>query len=108
NNNENNNNNNNNENNNNNNNENNNNENNNNENPNTPVSSITDAPVVKVWAYNSTIYIENAPDAKYTIIDLNGRMIKSATTKSTYEQININKEGVFVVIINRKSFKVAL
>ncbi|MBR2887039.1 MAG: BspA family leucine-rich repeat surface protein, partial [Bacteroidales bacterium] len=75
----------------------------------TPVSFIPDTqPDAKVWSFNSTIYIENALDTKYTIIDLNGRTIKSATTTSTKEEVNLPKSGVFVVVINGKSFKIAL
>lgn len=77
--------------------------------PGTPVSSTPQATDnTKVWSFNSTIYIESTPDAKYNIIDLNGRIIKSATTKSTHEEIQISKSGVFVVIINNKGFKVSL
>ncbi|MBR2886833.1 MAG: leucine-rich repeat protein, partial [Bacteroidales bacterium] len=79
------------------------------QNPSTPVSSIDNGGNnVKVWSYNRTIYIASTPDSQYKIIDLQGRIIKSATTKSTYEQININKEGVYVVIINGKTFKLSL
>ena len=79
------------------------------ENPPTPVSSTPDIQSdIKVWSSNSTIFIESAPDTKYTIIDLNGRTIKSATTKSTKEEILINKSGVFVVVINNQSFKITL
>lgn len=74
----------------------------------TPVSDISDIHSVKVWSSNRTIFIESAPDTKYTIIDLSGRTIKSATTKSTKEEININKPGVYVVVINGESFKVAV
>ena len=77
--------------------------------PGTPVSSTPQATDnTKVWSFNSTIYIESTPDAKYNIIDLNGRIIKSSTTKSTHEEIQISKSGVFVVIINNKGFKVSL
>ncbi|MBQ3619116.1 MAG: BspA family leucine-rich repeat surface protein, partial [Bacteroidales bacterium] len=82
--------------------------NNNNENPNTPVSSITDAPVVKVWAYNKTIYITSAPDSQYKIIDLQGRIIATSTTTSTTQQIKMTRSGVYVIIINNQSFKVSL
>ena len=34
--------------------------------------------------------------------------LKSATTTSTKEEILINNSGVFVVVINGKSFKIAL
>ncbi len=75
----------------------------------TPVSFIPDTQTdVKVWSFNSSIYIETLPDTKYTIIDLNGRIIKSATTTSTKEEVNLPNSGVFVVVINGKSFKIAL
>ena len=75
----------------------------------TPVSFIPDTQTdVKVWSSNHTIYIETLPDTKYTIIDLNGRTIKSATTTSTKEEVNLPKSGVFMVVINGKSFKIAL
>ena len=74
----------------------------------TPVSFIPDTQTdVKVWSFNSTIYLETLPDTKYTIIDLNGRTIKSATTKSTKEEININKTGVLIVLIGNTVYKVA-
>ena len=79
------------------------------ENPPTPVSSTPDTQSdIKVWSSNSTIFIESTPDTKYTIIDLNGRTIKSATTKSTKEEIRIDKSGVYVIIINNRSFKLSL
>lgn len=78
-------------------------------NPGTPVSDTPQAiDNTKVWSFNSTIYIESTPDAKYNIIDINGRIIKSSTTKSTHEEIQLSKSGVFVVIINNKGFKVSL
>ncbi|MBP5503078.1 MAG: hypothetical protein J6Y24_09855 [Bacteroidales bacterium] len=78
------------------------------ENPSTPVSSISDTPSVKVWSSNHTIFISAAPDSQYKIIDLQGRTIATSTTKSSLEQIPFSKSGVFVVIINGKSFKLAL
>ena len=74
----------------------------------TPVASVSDIPSVKVWSYNSKIFIESTPDTKYTIIDINGRLIKSSTTKSSREEISINQNGTFVVMINDQSFKVYL
>jgi len=88
--------------------QNNNNNNGNNDNPPTSVSSVDNTPSVKVWSYAHTIYIASAPDTKYKIIDLQGRTIKSATTKSSYEEVNINNSGIYVVIINGKSYKVSL
>lgn len=75
----------------------------------TPVSDISDKEFgIKVWSANSSIFIESAPDAKYKIIDLNGRILTTSTTKSSKEEIHINKQGVYVVVINGESFKVAV
>ncbi|MBO7596628.1 MAG: leucine-rich repeat domain-containing protein [Bacteroidales bacterium] len=81
---------------------------NNQDNPSTPVLSISDNPVVKVWSFNHTIYIETLPDTEYKIIDLNGRVITTSKTKSTNEQIKINKSGILIVIIDNQSFKLSL
>ncbi len=75
----------------------------------TPVSDVANSQDnVKVWSFNSTIYIETAPDTKYTIIDLNGRILKSSATKSSREEIRLNQSGIVVVIINNASYKLAL
>ncbi len=75
----------------------------------TPVSFIPDTQTdVIVWSFNSTIYLETLPDTKYTIIDLNGRTIKSATTKSSHEEISITKSGVYIVLVNGESYKVSI
>ena len=75
----------------------------------TPVSDISDKESgIKVWSANSSIFIESAPDAKYKIIDLNGRILTTSTTKSSKEEIHIGKQGVYVVLVNGDSFKVAI
>ena len=75
----------------------------------TPVSDISDKESgIKVWSANSSIFIESTPDAKYKIIDLNGRILTTSTTKSSKEEIHINKQGVYVVLVNGDSFKVAI
>ncbi|MDD6002527.1 MAG: DUF6383 domain-containing protein, partial [Bacteroidales bacterium] len=75
----------------------------------TPVSEIADnSSETRVWAYNRTIYIETAPDTKYTIVDLQGRVITTSTTKSTHEEIQINQSGIMIVIIGNQSFKLVL
>ena len=73
-----------------------------------PVSSIPDTPVVNVWSFNHTIYIESAPDTKYTIIDTNGRLITTSKTQSTKEEIKIIQSGSVSLIIGNQSFKLAL
>ncbi|MBQ3657991.1 MAG: BspA family leucine-rich repeat surface protein [Bacteroidales bacterium] len=74
----------------------------------TPVHDIADYKNVKVWSYNSVIFIESVFDCQYRIIDLNGRIIKTSTTKSTREEINNLKSGIYIVLINNKSYKVAI
>ena len=75
--------------------------------PLTPVSSISTPPSILVWSASHTIFISNAPaDTEYQIIDLNGRVITTSTTKSTREEININYTGVLIVLIDHQSFKV--
>lgn len=76
------------------------------DNPSTPVSSVSNNGVT-VWSFNHTIFISNAPtDTEYKIIDTNGRVLTTSTTKSTHEEIKINKSGVLIVIIDNQSFKV--
>ncbi|MBQ3618290.1 MAG: T9SS type A sorting domain-containing protein, partial [Bacteroidales bacterium] len=69
---------------------------------------ITQSEDIKVWAYNRTIYIETAPDTKYTIVDLQGRVITTSTTKSTHNEVQINQSGIMIVKIGNQSFKLAL
>ena len=77
--------------------------------PGTPVSPVDDrGNDIKVWSFSRIIFIETAPDAKYTIIDLQGRLIKSATTKSTREEILMSKPGIYVVTVSGKAFKVSV
>ena len=63
---------------------------------------------IKVWSSNKTIYITAPADTKYTIIDLNGRTIKTSTAQSTKEEISIAKSGIYIVIINGESYKVSV
>ena len=74
----------------------------------TPVSDISNNQGnIKVWASSHTIFIVNAPtDTEYKIIDTNGRVLTTSKTKSTHEEIKINKSGVLIVIIDNQSFKV--
>lgn len=73
----------------------------------TPVSNISDNESgIKVWSFSSSIYIESAPNTQYKIIDINGKIIKSAATKSTKEEVSIIKTGIYIVIIGNLSYKV--
>ena len=75
----------------------------------TPVSYLPEAEnKAKVWSYNGTIYIETAPDTKYTIVDLQGRVITTSTTKSTHDEINLSQSGIIIIVVNDKSYKVSV
>lgn len=74
----------------------------------TPTSEINNEPGVKVWSYNRTIYIESQPDIDYTIIDLNGRILKTGVTHSTREEVVLSRyTGIVIVNVNGKSFKIS-
>ncbi len=75
----------------------------------TPVSEIAETPTeTRVWAYNRTVYIETALDSQYKIIDLQGRVITTSTTKSNHEEINLSHPGIFIIVVNDKSYKVSV
>ena len=75
----------------------------------TPVSGVKSADGINVWSYDHTIYIENAPvNAKFQIIDLNGRVLTTSNTTSTKEEVRINATGIYVVVINNIGYKVAI
>ena len=62
---------------------------------------------VRVWSTNSAIVIENAVvGTKFAVTDLNGRVLKSAKTSSTMQEVSISSRGNFLVIIGDKTYKV--
>ena len=73
----------------------------------TPVANVEDN-ATKVWANGGAIYIETLSGTDYQIIDLNGRVIKSSSITATREEINLNRKGIFLVIVNGNSYKVLL
>ncbi|MBQ3617626.1 MAG: BspA family leucine-rich repeat surface protein [Bacteroidales bacterium] len=75
----------------------------------TPVSSVSETDEIKVWSFGGTVYIESQPDMDYTIVDLNGRTIKTGITHSTREDVTLSRHtGIVIVNINGKSVKVNL
>ncbi|MCQ2976144.1 MAG: T9SS type A sorting domain-containing protein [Bacteroidales bacterium] len=75
----------------------------------TPTNEISQNSQYKVWGYNNNIYIETENiDSQIQIFDINGRLIKSLKSTNTHTEININKGGIFVVVINNNIFKVAM
>ena len=62
---------------------------------------------VRVWSTNSAIVIENAAvGSKFAVTDLNGRVLKSAKTSSTMQEVRVNSRGNFLVIVGDKTYKV--
>ena len=74
----------------------------------TPVANINADKATKVWSNGDVIFIETIAGADYKIIDLGGRVVKSSSTNSTREEINLNRLGIFLVIVNANSYKVLL
>ncbi|MBR4678923.1 MAG: BspA family leucine-rich repeat surface protein [Bacteroidales bacterium] len=73
----------------------------------TPVSEIIPASGVKVWSYNGVIFIESERSGlEYKIVDLGGRTLKTSTTKSDKEEIRLNANGIVIVLLKGKSYKV--
>ena len=74
----------------------------------TPVSTISETTDAKVWAFSRNIHIVSASGMDYSIIDLSGRTVKTSTTQTSHDEININNPGVYVVVIGGKAFKVTV
>ena len=74
----------------------------------TPISEQpAQASNVKVWSYDKTIYIQAAPMTDYRIIDATGRVLRSATTQTDRDEIRLgNHNGIVIVIINHKTYKI--
>ena len=75
----------------------------------TPVSDIADpSDDVKVWSFGTTVFIESVPGSRYEIFNLNGSSIVKSPSQSTHEQISISKDGIYIVVVNNKSYKVII
>ena len=75
----------------------------------TPVSDIADpSDDVKVWSFGTTVFIESVPGSRYEIFNLNGSSIVKSPSQSTLEQISISKDGIYIVVVNNKSYKVII
>jgi hypothetical protein len=62
---------------------------------------------VRVWSTNSAIYVENAPaNTKFTVTDINGRVLSAARTTSSSQEIRLANKGVMFVIVGNKTYKV--
>ena len=62
---------------------------------------------VRVWSTNGAIYIENAPvNSKYTVTDINGRVLSAAKTSSSTQEIRLANKGMMFVIVGNKTYKI--
>jgi hypothetical protein len=63
---------------------------------------------VKVYSTNSAIVIDNAPaGTKYTVTDMNGRVLAASRTNSASQEIRLGSKGVMLVIVGNKIYKVS-
>ena len=63
---------------------------------------------VKVRAFGSSLFIENATvGTKFSVADLNGRVLKASKIASANQEIRIGSRGVLLVNVGGKVYKVA-
>ena len=75
--------------------------------PETPVSQVdNNGNTFKVWSANRYVIISAPTGSQYRIYDLAGRLITTSTTTSSPQFVNIARPGIYIVIVNGKSFKV--
>ena len=61
---------------------------------------------VRVWSTNNAIVIENAPaGSKYTVTDMNGRVIATSKISSTSQEVRLSNRGALLVVVNGKTYK---
>ncbi|MCQ2064074.1 MAG: glycosyl hydrolase family 8 [Fibrobacter sp.] len=71
------------------------------------IASVKAMNAAKVWANNGAIYIENAAiGSKYTITDLNGRVLTSSRTTSSTHEVRLGNTGALLVIVGNKAYKI--
>ncbi|MBR4328045.1 MAG: hypothetical protein IKP73_21210 [Bacteroidales bacterium] len=74
----------------------------------TPTSEIQPAATANVWSYDKTIYIAAVPNTPYTIVDVNGRPLRTGITATDRDEIHLpgKADGIVIVITGGKSFKI--
>ncbi|MBR4325802.1 MAG: hypothetical protein IKP73_09790 [Bacteroidales bacterium] len=75
----------------------------------TPTSEIQPAATANVWSYSKTIYIAAAPNTPYTIVDVNGRPLRTGITATDRDEVRLGRgkaDGIVIVIVGDKSFKI--
>jgi endo-1,4-beta-D-glucanase Y len=63
---------------------------------------------VRVRSTNNAIVIDNAPaGTKYTVTDMNGRILSASKTNSASEEIRLTNKGAMLVIVGNKTYRVS-
>ncbi len=60
---------------------------------------------VKVWGYNRIVYIENA-EGVAQVFDVSGRLVKSAEINDAHIEIPMERSGVYIVVVEGKSYQI--
>ena len=62
---------------------------------------------IKIRAHANSIFIENAPAGfRFTVSDLNGRVLMKSKTQSAMHEVRIENRGALLVIVGNKAYKV--
>ena len=63
---------------------------------------------VRVRSTNNAIVIDNAPaGTKYTVTDMNGRILSASRINSASEEIRLTNKGAMLVIVGNKTYRVS-
>ncbi|MBR6277436.1 MAG: leucine-rich repeat domain-containing protein [Bacteroidales bacterium] len=62
---------------------------------------------IKIWAFENTIFVENA-SKEIVIVDMSGRIVKTINPVSDRTEVNVSKSGVYIVKTGTKTQKVSL
>ena len=63
---------------------------------------------VRVRSTNNAVVIDNAPvGTKYTVTDMNGRILSASRTNSASEEIRLTNKGAMLVIVGNKTYRVS-
>ncbi len=63
---------------------------------------------VKVWSTNNAIIIDNAPTgSKFTVTDMNGRVLAASKINSASHEIRLNNRGAMLVVVGNKAYRIS-
>ena len=72
------------------------------------IASIRALNGVKVWSTNNAIIIDNAPTgSKFTVTDMNGRVLAASKINSASHEIRLNNRGAMLVVVGNKAYRVS-